>query len=100
MGEIMNLKFSKNATKFLSEISANDQQRLKEKLKILLLAVEENGTIPFRELDIKNLKGEWKGYQRMRVGKMRVIFQINADDLLVYEIDFRGDIYKKTVIVK
>jgi mRNA interferase RelE/StbE len=95
MGEIMNLKFSKNATKFLSEISVNDQQRLKEKLKILLLAVEENGTIPFRELDIKNLKGEWKGYQRMRVGKMRVIFQINTDDLLVYEIDFRGDIYKK-----
>ena len=95
MGEIMNLKFSKNATKFLSEISANDQQRLKEKLKILLLAVEENGTIPFQELDIKNLKGEWKGYQRMRVGKMRVIFQINTDVLLVYEIDFRGDIYKK-----
>jgi mRNA interferase RelE/StbE len=90
MGEIVNLKFSKNATKFLSEISVNDQQRLKEKLKILLLAVEENGTIPFRELDIKNLKGEWKGCQRMRV-----IFQINTDDLLVYEIDFRGDIYKK-----
>jgi mRNA interferase RelE/StbE len=95
MGEIMKLKFSKNAARFLAEISTNNQQRLKEKLKMLLFAVEENGAIPFRELDIKNLKGEWKGYQRMRVGKIRVIFQINTDELLVYEIDFRGDIYKK-----
>ena len=32
----------------------------------------------------------------MRSGKMRIIFRIDkADDvLLVYEIDYRGDVYK------
>lgn len=95
MGKIMKLKFSKSAAKFLAELSISDQQKLKEKLKMLLLAVEENGSIPFRELDIKNLKGEWKGYQRMRLGKMRIIFQVNSEELLIYEIDFRGNIYKK-----
>ncbi len=32
----------------------------------------------------------------MRVGKVRVVFTINveADELQVYDIDFRGNIYK------
>jgi mRNA interferase RelE/StbE len=91
----MKIKFSKSASKFLNDLSALEQERIKEKLKALMLAVEENGTIPFQELNIKSLKGDWKGYQRMRVGKMRIIFQIGCELLLIYEIDFRGDIYKK-----
>ncbi|MCY7333071.1 MAG: type II toxin-antitoxin system RelE/ParE family toxin [Pseudanabaena sp. CAN_BIN31] len=91
----MRVKLSKNAIKFLNSLSSIDQQRIREKLKILLISIEESGSIPFQELDIKNLKGEWKGYQRMRVGKMRVIFCTSVEELLIYEIDFRGDIYKK-----
>ena len=70
----MKVKFSKNAIKFLNALSTAEQERIREKLKILVISIEENGSIPFQELDIKNLKGGWKGYQRMRVGKMRVIF--------------------------
>jgi len=91
----MKVKFSKNAIKFLNSLSSTDQERIREKLKMLVLAIEESGSIPFQELDIKNLKGEWKGYQRMRVGKMRVIFNTSVEELLIYEIDFRGDIYKR-----
>jgi mRNA interferase RelE/StbE len=52
--------------------------------------------IPFNELDIKSLKGDWKGFLRMRVGKVRIIFRIDAeaDRLQVHDIDFRGNIYK------
>jgi mRNA interferase RelE/StbE len=48
-------------------------------------------------IQIKKLKGNWEGFLRMRVGKIRVIFTVNnnSNELLVYEIDFRGDAYKK-----
>jgi mRNA-degrading endonuclease RelE of RelBE toxin-antitoxin system len=47
-------------------------------------------------LDVKRLEGEWKGFLRMRLGKVRVIFRIDKEEnvLLVYEIDHRGDVYK------
>lgn len=66
----MKIKFSKNAIKFLQALSSTDQKRIKEKIKTLVLSIEESGSIPFQQLDIKTLKGEWKGYQRMRVGKL------------------------------
>ena len=91
----MRIKFSKNAIKFLNSLPLTEQERIRDKLKILTNAITESASIPFQELDIKNLKGEWKGYQRMRVGKMRIIFCISVEELLVYEIDFRGNIYKK-----
>ncbi len=57
----------------------------------------EEGIIPFRELNIKKLKGEWRGFYRMRLGKIRVISRIDIekDKLIIYEIDYRGDAYKR-----
>ncbi|PSB14486.1 hypothetical protein C7B76_16105 [filamentous cyanobacterium CCP2] len=51
-------------------------------------------------MDIKRLKGEWQGFLRMRVGKIRIVFRIDAesDELQVYDIDFRGNIYKSQQI--
>lgn len=65
------------------------------KLKELVVAVADEGIIPFRELQIKMLDGEWKRFMRMRVGPIRVIFQIHkeSDELFIYEIDFRGGVY-------
>ncbi|GCL42956.1 type II toxin-antitoxin system RelE family toxin [Dolichospermum planctonicum] len=62
----------------------------------LLNSVEESGLVPSGELDIKTLEGEWQGFLRMRVGKIRIIFtvDIEQDELQIYEIGFRGDIYK------
>jgi hypothetical protein len=56
--------------------------------------------IPFNDLDIKNLKGEWQGFSRMRVGKVRVVFKVDAeaDELQIYDIDFRGNVYKSLAI--
>ena len=42
------------------------------------------------------MKGDWKGYYRLRVGKNRIIFTVdfNSRDIIVYAIGSRGDIYK------
>ena len=47
-------------------------------------------------IDVKKLKGEWKGYFRIRKGKLRIIFSINMSSRSMYveRIDFRGDAYK------
>jgi len=93
----MTIKFSRNAIKFLDKIIEKDKERIRQKIKILVLSIEEQGVIPFRELDIKKLSGEWGDFFRMRMGKIRIIFRIDRekDELLVYEVDFRGDVYKK-----
>jgi mRNA interferase RelE/StbE len=50
---------------------------------------------PFKELSIKKLDGSWKGYYRMIVGKVRIIFIYDKEQnvLFINEIDFRGNIY-------
>jgi mRNA interferase RelE/StbE len=93
----MEIKFSKSAVKFLEKLEERNKEQIREKILYLLNSIEAQGIIPFKELDIKKLKGNWEGFLRMRVGKIRVIFAVdnNSDELLVYEIDFRGDVYKK-----
>ena len=92
----MNVKLSHKATKFLDKISPEQKERIRQRLKVLVESVENVGIIPFRELSVRKLRGDWEGYLRMRIGKIRVIFRIDRDRdvLLVYEIEFRGDVYK------
>lgn len=96
----MEIVFSKPAVKFLEKISAKETQKIREKLAFLLQAIESEGIIPSNELDIKTLKGDWKGYLRMRVGKIRIIFTLNPDleQLEVYDIDFRGNVYRSLAV--
>ncbi|BAU12269.1 hypothetical protein LEP3755_27980 [Leptolyngbya sp. NIES-3755] len=96
----MELVLSKASVKFLERLPAKETEKLQDKLALLLELLETEGVIPFNELDIKSLKGDWKGFHRMRVGKVRVVFTIDteADELQVYDIDFRGNIYKSLSI--
>ena len=96
----MELLLRKASLKFLEKLSPKETEKLKDRLAHLLQSIETEGIIPFNELDIKSLKGDWKGFFRMRVGKVRVIFTIDleADELQVYDIDFRGNIYKSLLL--
>ncbi|PSB26041.1 type II toxin-antitoxin system RelE family toxin [Stenomitos frigidus] len=96
----MELVLSKAAVKFLERLSLKETEKLQDRLATLLRSLETEGIIPFNELDIKSLKGDWKGFFRMRVGKVRVVFTIDseADALQVYDIDFRGSIYKSLLL--
>jgi len=65
----------------------------RERLQFLLsdLALE-----PVRRPDAKPMVGEWKGYYRIRVGDMRIIFWLDTQEMMVYvdHIGPRGDVYK------
>ncbi|NIR49064.1 hypothetical protein GWN42_22140 [candidate division KSB1 bacterium] len=46
-------------------------------------------------VDLRKLKGDWKDFFRIGVGKMRMIVKIDFDNKKVFvdRIDFRGDVY-------
>ena len=92
----MAVKFRKEAIKFLQKASPEDAARIQSQLNQLLIAVEEQNFIPFTDLDIKKMKGEWEGFYRLRVGKIRIIFALSKDfdGIEVYTIGARGDVYK------
>ena len=92
----MAVKLHKQAIKFLQKANPENVARIQGQLSQLLIAVEEQGIIPFTILDIKKMKGEWEGFYRLRMGKIRVIFTVSLDsaDVEIYTIGTRGDIYK------
>ena len=92
----MAVKFRKQPVKFLQKANSEDVTKIQNQLNQLLIAIEQQGIIPFTELDIKKMRGDWEGFYRLRVGKMRVIFIVDFDssELEVYTIGARGDVYK------
>jgi mRNA interferase RelE/StbE len=89
------IRISRSANKFLEKLDANSRKSVLTKIGILKTCLETQNVYPPEELDIKKLKGELKGFSRIRVGKMRVIFEIvkETDEIFIYEINFRGNIY-------
>jgi len=91
----MKVKLSKTAHKFLQRLGNSDRDAVLSKIGILKNCLENQRVYPPEELDIKKLKGDLKGFSRIRVGKLRIIFQIDKDnnEIVIYDIDFRGNIY-------
>lgn len=92
----MQVKLSKAANKFLSKLDDDRQKVVLSKIGILKACLETQKVYPPDELDIKKLKGDLKGFSRIRVGDLRIIFQIRreTDEILIYEINFRGNVYR------
>jgi mRNA interferase RelE/StbE len=78
-----------NAAKYIKRLPLNAQKRIKEVLKQL----EKR---PLGHSDVKHMLGEWKGYHRIRVGKMRIIFYYDEAENTLYidHVGPRGDVYK------
>ncbi len=51
----MKTKFSRNAIRFLDKIAEKDKERIRQKIRTLVLSIEKQGIIPFREMDIRKL---------------------------------------------
>ena len=85
------IDFSKSSSKFL------DKNNLSENIVISIIS---DGLMKLSghkiNIDIKKLKGKWKGFHRIRSGKIRIIIKINFQKCTVYtdKIDFRGGVYK------
>lgn len=57
----MEVRFSKKAVKFLKKLDAPSAENIRQKILQLQSMLETEGVIPFTELDIKKLKGQWDG---------------------------------------
>jgi mRNA interferase RelE/StbE len=85
------VKISKRSEKFIEK----DKIKLNEIKEIVRKVIDylETGNL---NLDIKKLKGKWKGFYRARKGKVRVIMRFDFENFIIFieEIDYRGGAYK------
>jgi mRNA interferase RelE/StbE len=85
------IDLSKNAEKFLSknELTIDEVRELVGRAMRYFRGEDIN-------IDIKKLKGSWKGFYRVRTGRIRIIAEFNFENSAVFieEIDWRGNAYK------
>jgi mRNA interferase RelE/StbE len=91
---MINYKYiiSKRAKKKINNLNNNLKNKITD--RIINISNFLNGKDP--DIDIKQLKGKWKDFYRLRLGKIRVIFKVELDvnTIKIYDIGSRGDIYK------
>ena len=65
---------------------------------LLILAAKKIFLKEDNIVDLKQLKGSLKKFYRIRVNKIRILFEVENNEIqiimIVNDIDFRGDIYK------
>jgi mRNA interferase RelE/StbE len=54
----MAVKFRKQAIKFLKKSNLQEIENIRSSIQLIALTVEEQGIIPFTELNIKKMKGD------------------------------------------
>jgi mRNA interferase RelE/StbE len=81
------IKMHKQAEKYFYRLDNNTKERIKEGIKGLL----KNPPIG----DIKELKGEFKGLNRLQIGGFRIIYLIDGNLIKITNIFPRGDVYKR-----
>jgi mRNA-degrading endonuclease RelE of RelBE toxin-antitoxin system len=81
----MSLFFHPRARKFLKILTERDFRSVIAKVKLF----ESNDP---RRLDVKKMRNTRNIY-RLRMGKIRCIFEIENADIYIHDIDFRGNIY-------
>jgi len=84
------IEYSRDAEKFIDKQDVHIEVR--EELKKFLVKIR-GGDV---NIDLKELVGDWEGYYRLRKGRLRIIFEVNKNEkvLFIEKIDFRGDVYK------
>uniref|UniRef100_A0A7V5XFW8 Addiction module toxin RelE n=1 Tax=Thermodesulfobacterium geofontis TaxID=1295609 RepID=A0A7V5XFW8_9BACT len=84
------IDYSKDAAKFIKEHNISFEVR--EELKKFLMKMKGENV----NVDVKKLTGDWEGYYRLRKGKLRIIFELNKHNKVIFveRIDFRGEVYK------
>lgn len=79
----------KRAAQYLRKLPKPQKESIKKVLT-------ELRTKPLQKFNIKQMLGEWKGYYRIRIGNIRVIFWIDQEENTIYidHIGPRGNVYK------
>jgi len=78
----------KRASLYLRKLSRPQKEAVKNELEKLKVEPPQNPRV-------RQMLGEWKGYHRIRIGNLRVIFWIDTMGKTIYvdHIGPRGDIY-------
>ncbi len=89
------ITYLKKANKFLRK---NQNVISEEEVDdLMILAIKKKIFLKDINLNVKDLKGNLKGKSRVRKGKIRIVFEIVDDEVLiesiVEDIDYRGNIY-------
>jgi mRNA interferase RelE/StbE len=91
--KLLQIHFERKADKFFNKGSFE-----KEEVSGLIIKAIRKLSGQDENVDVKYLKGEFKGYLRIRKGDLRIVFKIaEAEDLIIVtvsNIDFRGNVYK------
>jgi len=89
------ITYLKKATKFLNKNSSTITEE--EVDALMILAIKKRVFLQDVNLDIKALRGSYAGKDRVRKGKIRIIFEIVENSVviesIVEDIDFRGNVY-------
>ncbi len=93
---ILVIEYLKKAEKFLGK---NQQAFSKEKVDTLIIkAVKKIIKNEDINIDVKQLQSNFKGFYRIRSGKVRILFEMVDNNIkiiaIINDIDFRGNIYK------
>ena len=79
----MTIRYAKNAVKAIGAMDSAYKRRIRQGIE----------GIP--KGDIKPLQGYPDGRQRLRIGKYRIVFRVESENILhIMDIGSRGDIYK------
>jgi mRNA interferase RelE/StbE len=84
------VQLKKNSEKFLFQINEKVRAKIIEILRTL-----EINPIPFRQYDVRKLKG-FENRFRIRKGKIRIVYEVLPEEfkVIVWDINFRGRVYK------
>ena len=85
--EFTKVKINKQAEKYFNRLDNNTKERIKEGINGLL----KNPPVG----DIKELKGEFQGLNRLQIGDFRIIYSVDGDLIKITNIFPRGDVYKR-----
>lgn len=85
------IDFSKESLKFIKNNNIEESHIISLIIKTIRKLEGENVNV-----DIKRMRGEWKDFHRIRMGKVRILASMDFDNKRVYvdRIDFRGNVYK------
>jgi len=81
------IKMHKQAKKYFDKLDINTKERMEDGIKGLL----EEPPVG----NIKELKGEFKGLNRLQIGDFRIIYFVDGKSIKITNILPRGDVYKR-----
>jgi len=88
---VWKIDLSKQADRFAEKENINDDEILLLIQKFINYSkgLDEN-------IDVRKMKGKWKGYHRIKIGKIRMILRVDFKKRVVFvdRIDYRGRVYK------